>query len=193
MSQLSEFLLLSHSPLCPILKSLWNVWTGWPFNNHSISHVLCSVSKQKRGQQGCWISPWNWQQKKLVAKQFKQKIALKVIGPFKIDWIFRKMCVFLLPLNSGKLNWINAYIEPRKAVYLNHVKWCWFSWLLTKNSFPSLLSLNHIQFPYCTEWLRLEGSHNLTFADDLHRTKKLNCLVPKRIGAEVNPAHSKGC
>lgn len=131
--------------------------------------------------------------KKLVAKQFKQKIALKVIGPFKIDWIFRKMCVFLLPLNSGKLNWINAYIEPRIAVYLNHVKWCWFSWLLTKNSFPSLLSLNHIQFPYCTEWLRLEGSHNLTFADDLHRTKKLNCLVPKRIGAEVNPAHSKGC
>lgn len=59
---------------------------------------------------------------KLVVMKFKQKIALKLIGPSEADWIWRKMCIFLLPLNSTKLNRVNAYIEPRIAVYLNYMK-----------------------------------------------------------------------
>ena len=70
-----------------------------------------------------------------------------------------------------KLSWVNAYIKPRITVYLNYTKLCWFPRLLTRNSFPWLLSLNHIQFYYSIEWLWPEDFYNLTFADDLYALK----------------------
>ena len=104
--------------------------------------------------------------------QFKQKNSFKNYRPFQ-NWLNLKKNVYLilLPLNSRKLNWVNAYIEPRIAVYLNYTKLCWFPWLLTRNSFPWLLSLNHIQFCYSIEWLWLEDFYNLTFTDDLYALK----------------------
>lgn len=123
---------------------------------------------------------------KLVGMQFKQKNSFKNYRPFQ-NWLNLKKNVylFLLPLNSRKLNWANAYTELRIAVYLNYTKLCWFPWLLTRNSFPWLLSLNHIQFYYSVEWLWLEDFYNLTFTDDLYALKSWAAFSLREMAARL--------
>lgn len=116
---------LKFSEILPTSELLWNIRQLLGRERASLARVTpCFCYGILKQAQKNWIglSLFGIGNEKLVVMQFKQKKSFKIIGPSEIDWIWRKMCIFLLPLNSRKRNWMNFYIEPRIAVYLNYIK-----------------------------------------------------------------------